>query len=493
CFRTRPTHPGPIVHLSDNPADSSKLLIGFETGLMVLWDLKTKKPECRWQWGDSLKSIDWHFEGKQFTCSHNDGSLTTWNVKPSSKPANIIYPHAKNKTESCKPIQKVEWKSSKSGESYLIFSGGLTADTAGRVPSITIMHGKTTTVLEMDHNIVDFVTLCESPYNSDVQEPYAVAVLMQNDLVLIDLLSSGYPCFENLHPMDIHESPVSCVHYIADCPSDLIPAFYSVGSRSASKRTGYSENKWPIAGGEWSPTSCSYNEIILTGHTDGSVRFWDASAGSLQVLYKLKTAKVFEKARSKSPEGGDEDQFSVQLLSFCPESRKLAVAGISSYVVLFKFRKLESTFETTALEIPIYSESLDEAAESSPEEAPSKPPGASDDSTALVRVRTGPQKKPPGFQACLACVTPSINGEPPGQITALTINSSYGLLAYGLDNGIVIVDFIQKCVLLNISTADMYGSADPYQRAPRSPKRTTALSETSDGERCRSPSIDQVI
>ncbi|XP_060850587.1 syntaxin-binding protein 5 isoform X1 [Rhopalosiphum padi] len=488
---TRPTHPGPIVHLSDNPADSSKLLIGFETGLMVLWDLKTKKPECRWQWGDSLKSIDWHFEGKQFTCSHNDGSLTTWNVKPSSKPANIIYPHAKNKTESCKPIQKVEWKSSKSGESYLIFSGGLTADTAGRVPSITIMHGKTTTVLEMDHNIVDFVTLCESPYNSDVQEPYAVAVLMQNDLVLIDLLSSGYPCFENPHPMDIHESPVSCVHYIADCPSDLIPAFYSVGSRSASKRTGYSENKWPIAGGEWSPTSCSYNEIILTGHTDGSVRFWDASAGSLQVLYKLKTAKVFEKARSKSPEGGDEDQFSVQLLSFCPESRKLAVAGISSYVVLFKFRKLESTFETTTLEIPIYSESLDEAAESSPEEAPSKPPGASDDSSALVKVRTGPQKKPPGFQACLACVTPSTNGEPPGQITALTINSSYGLLAYGLDNGIVIVDFIQKCVLLNISTADMYGSADPYQRAPRSPKRTTALSETSDGERCRSPSIDQ--
>ncbi|XP_050443126.1 syntaxin-binding protein 5 isoform X2 [Adelges cooleyi] len=487
---TRPTHPGPIVHLSDNPADSSKLLIGFETGLMVLWDLKTKKPECRWQWGDSLKSIDWHFEGKQFTCSHSDGSLTTWNVKPSSKPANIIYPHAKTKTETCKPIQKVEWKSSKSGESYLIFSGGLTADTAGRVPSITIMHGKTTTVLEMDHNIVDFVTLCESPYNSDVQEPYAIAVLMQNDLVLVDLLSPGYPCFENPHPMDIHESPVSCVHYIADCPSDLIPAFYSVGSRSASKRTGYSENKWPIAGGEWSPTSCSYNEIILTGHTDGSVRFWDASAGSLQVLYKLKTAKVFEKSRSKSPDGAEDDQFSVQLLSFCPESRKLAVAGSSSYVVLFKFRKLESTFETTTLEIPIYTESLDEAAESSPEETPSKP-ATTDDSTIPVKVRTGPQKKPPGFQACLACVTPSVNGEPPGQITALTINSSYGLLAYGLDNGIVIVDFIQKHVLLNINTAELYGSADPNQRAPRSPKRTTAFSETSDGERCRSPSIDQ--
>lgn len=81
------------------------------------------------------------------------------------------------------------------------------------------------------------------------------------------------------------------------------------------------------------------------------------------------------------------------------------------------------------LEIPIYSESLDEAAESSPEEAPTKPAGA-DDSSALVRVRTGPQKKPPGFQACLACVTPTVNGESPGLITALTINSSYGLWVY---------------------------------------------------------------
>lgn len=89
--------------------------------------------------------------------------------------------------------------------------------------------------------------------------------------------------------------------------------------------------------------------FTILRHTDGSVRFWDASAGSLQVLYKLKTAKVFEKAKSKSLEGSDEDQFSVQLLSFCPESRKLAVAGISSYVVLFKFRKLESTFETTVM------------------------------------------------------------------------------------------------------------------------------------------------
>lgn len=90
-------------------------------------------------------------------------------------------------------------------------------------------------------------------------------VILNNDLVVIDLLSPGYPCFENPYPMDLHESPVTCCTYLADCPSDLIPAFYSVGSRS-QKRVGFSEREWPVAGGEWSPASCSYNEIILTGY-----------------------------------------------------------------------------------------------------------------------------------------------------------------------------------------------------------------------------------
>lgn len=64
-------------------------------------------------------------------------------------------------------------------------------------------------------------------------------------------------------------------------------------------------------------------------------------------------------------------------------------------------------------------------------------------------------------------------------------------MAYGNECGIVIVDIVQKCCLLNVGTPDLYGSADPYQRVPRSPKRNP-LCEGGDGERCRSPSIDQV-
>lgn len=116
-----------------------------------------------------------------------------------------------------------------------------------------------------------------------MQEPYAIAVLLQNDLVLIDLLTPGFPCFESPYPMDLHESQVTCCIYLADCPSELVPAFYSVGRSPNNRRTGFSEREWPISGGEWSPASCSYSEIIITGHQDGSVKFWDASAGTLQV------------------------------------------------------------------------------------------------------------------------------------------------------------------------------------------------------------------
>lgn len=51
-------------------------------------------------------------------------------------------------------------------EPFVIFSGGLSYDKAGRRPTLTIMHGKAITVLEMDYPIVEFMALCETPYNN---------------------------------------------------------------------------------------------------------------------------------------------------------------------------------------------------------------------------------------------------------------------------------------------------------------------------------------
>ncbi|XP_033303326.1 syntaxin-binding protein 5 isoform X4 [Bombus bifarius] len=494
---SRKTHPGAVVHLSDNPLDLSKMLIGYESGQMVFWDLKTKNAEYRCHSDVPLKSISWHHEGKQFMCSHTDGSLATWTVRQ-VKPTNITHPHAKTtkdgEPEPCKPIQKVEWKLSRSGEAYVIFSGGLAYDTTGRTPSITVIHGKTTTVLEMEHNVIDFITLCENPWTSDYQDPYAVVVLLQNDLVVIDLLTPGFPCFENPYPMDIHESPVTCCAYFADCPSDLVPAFYSVGSKS-QKKTGFSDKDWPISGGEWSSSSSGYNEIILTGHADGSIKFWDASAGTLQVLYKLKTAKLFEKGRTRSIDS-EEDPLAIQLIFLCPESRKLAIAGSGRHVVLFKFKKVESMSEVVTLEISLTADPAKEIESSSDHDSPAgNTSGSSEsknnESNQPLKVKTGLQKRAAGFQATLVCLTIANIGEQAENITALSLNSSYGLMAYGNESGIVIIDIVQKISLIVLNTADIGGNTDPCQRVLRSPKRQDELKRENE-DKARSPSTDQL-
>uniref|UniRef100_A0A8C0R099 Syntaxin-binding protein 5 n=1 Tax=Canis lupus dingo TaxID=286419 RepID=A0A8C0R099_CANLU len=507
------SHPGPVVHISDNPMDEGKLLIGFESGTVVLWDLKSKKADYRYTYDEAIHSVAWHHEGKQFICSHSDGTLTIWNVRSPAKPMQTITPHGKQlkdgkKPEPCKPILKVEFKTTRSGEPFIILSGGLSYDTVGRRPCLTVMHGKSTAVLEMDYSIVDFLTLCETPYPNDFQEPYAVVVLLEKDLVLIDLAQNGYPIFENPYPLSIHESPVTCCEYFAGCPGDLIPALYSVGARQ--KRQGYSKKEWPINGGNWGLGVQISNKCFFLV--------------TLQVLYKLKTSKVFEKSRNKDDRPNtdivDEDPYAIQIISWCPESRMLCIAGVSAHVIIYRFSKQEVITEVIPmLEVRLLYEINDvESPEGEqapplptpvggatpqpipPQSHPSTSSSSSDglrDNVPCLKVKNSPLKQSPGYQTELVIQLVWVGGEPPQQITSLAVNSSYGLVVFGNCNGIAMVDYLQKAVLLNLGTIELYGSNDPYRREPRSPRKSrqpsgAGLCDISEGtvvpeDRCKSP------
>lgn len=68
--------------------------------------------------------------------------------------------------------------------------------------------------------------------------------------------------------------------------------------------------EWPITGGQNIKEKTSdTRDLLLTGHEDGTVCFWDASSTELTSLYKLKTAEFFisgeeihEEHRDESPE-----------------------------------------------------------------------------------------------------------------------------------------------------------------------------------------------
>lgn len=412
----RKTHPGSIIHISECPQDTNKLLIGYESGCIVLWDLKGRNAEGRYYHAENLLWLSWHYEGKQFVAAHGDGSLVTWQTRSNARPANILHPHAKTPTQSCepgdnllnlqqqsssfvaralnnefyRPINKVDWKTSRNNEQFLLFSGGLPYDgldgfpstAAGpmhlqqqssraasvqppgqpsaqqylkassashnpspispsispamnaqvsgsteaanktstsasrqsqlqlqanlmkerkslRSTSLTVMYGKSITVLEMDDTIIDFITICDSaPYENDTSDPQAVIILLSNDLILIDLTSSGYPSFDSPYPSaNLNESPVTCVQYLADCSSDLIPFLYSTSQNVVSRvpKKGFSDKEWPINGGEWGQQMQSYPELVITGHADGTIKFWDMSGVNFDLISKIKTSKFFER------------------------------------------------------------------------------------------------------------------------------------------------------------------------------------------------------
>lgn len=57
--------------------------------------------------------------------------------------------------------------------------------------------------------------------------------------------------------------------------------------------------EWPIRGGEKQETRKS-RDILLTGHEDGSVKFWNVSSVSMELMYKVNTASYFEEGFTES-------------------------------------------------------------------------------------------------------------------------------------------------------------------------------------------------
>lgn len=78
-----------------------------------------------------------------------------------------------------------------------------------------------------------------------------------------------------------------------DVPQELWEQLKDAGKAQTSHL--YSDRAWPIDGGKLlcSKGSTPRRELLLTGHEDGTVRFWDAGSVNLTPIYKFSTAQYF--------------------------------------------------------------------------------------------------------------------------------------------------------------------------------------------------------
>lgn len=123
-FRSCRTHPGSVKAMDVCPSDTSKLLILFEKGQVVLWNIVTKESERFAVDTSAVKCFSWHSDGKQFMCGHKDGSLSVWNLKKPKEIQQKSMPHSPGNSVACRPINHLTWTVNGEGEQMIIFTGG---------------------------------------------------------------------------------------------------------------------------------------------------------------------------------------------------------------------------------------------------------------------------------------------------------------------------------------------------------------------------------
>lgn len=94
-----------------HPSDPEQMLIGYNRGLIVLWDGTKAQATKTYVHDQQIEALCWHRSGDRFVSAHNDGSYVIWNTMDSNKPDQA--PKVPYGPFPCKPITSISWKTTK--------------------------------------------------------------------------------------------------------------------------------------------------------------------------------------------------------------------------------------------------------------------------------------------------------------------------------------------------------------------------------------------
>ncbi|XP_028826093.1 LLGL scribble cell polarity complex component 2 isoform X2 [Denticeps clupeoides] len=451
-----------VEALQENPRNPQQVLIGYGRGLMVLWDLQKKCAVQHFLGTQQLESVWWMEDGITIISSHSDGSYCHWSVSEEdvqSQPNKQETPYG---SFPCKAISKILQLPTKQGPPYLIFSGGMPRASYGDRHCISVIHSKTHIALDFTSRIIDFFVIREGK-QLNKGEPSALVVLVEEELVVVDLQSEGWPVIQTPYLVPLHCSAITCSHHVSSIPLKLWERVLATGEL---QNTHYSRKPWPINGGKNLAPDPPQRDLLLTGHEDGTVRFWDASGVCLYPMYKLSTAGVFHTDAdpndnmNQGAEGewppfrkvgcfdpySDDPRLGVQKIHLCKYSGYLTVAGTAGQVLVMELNDeaAEQTVEATVVDLLQGQE------------------GFRWKGQARLDVRHEPVTFPPGFQpfALVQCL-------PPAVVTAIALHSEWKLVAFGTSHGFGLYDYQQRTNIMvrcTLNPSDQLALEGPLSR-----------------------------
>lgn len=249
---------------------------------------------------------------------------------------------------------------------------------------------------------------------------------------------------------------MTCSQHVPNVPEELWEAIVAAGKAQTEHL--YSDKTWPINGGNFSPGPINLNkpkgrELLLTGHEDGTVRFWNASDVSLTPLYKYNSSILFTGEHLdvlEQPPEDDEDEWppfkkvgifdpysddprlAVKKVLLCPLSSTLVVAGTAGHVITATVSSEAVNKEIKAVTMNIVND-RDGFVWKGHDHLPPR--------TTSISFAVGFQP-----QSLLQLY-------PPAAVTALALHSEWGLLATGTAHGLAVFDYTRakavsvKCTL----------------------------------------------
>ncbi|XP_035198196.1 LLGL scribble cell polarity complex component 2 isoform X2 [Oxyura jamaicensis] len=429
-----------VEALREHPKNPDQILIGYSRGLIVLWDLQNNKVTHHFLGSQQLENLYWQRDGSKFVSCHYDGSYTQWPVSSDNRqpePLENVVPYG---PFPCKAISKIYWQTTKNGLPYIIFQGGMPRASYGDRHSISVVHGSQQTAFDFTSRVIDFFIIFSSEPTAEFDDPSAMVVLAEEELVVIDLKSAGWPAVHPPYLASLHCSAITCSHHVSNIPLKLWERIISAGSK---QNVHYSNMPWPIDGGTNIAPDPPQRDLLLTGHEDGTVRFWDASGVCLHLLYKLSTVRVFltdadpndnmntlgedewpplRKVGTFDPYS-DDPRLGIQKIYLCKYSGYLAVAGTAGQVLVMELNDEDAEHVVDHAEADLLQDQE----------------GYRWKGHEKLKTRDGPVRFEAGFQPFVL-----VQCQPPAVVTSLALHSEWKLVAFGTSHGFGLFDHQQK-------------------------------------------------
>ncbi|KAL0840991.1 hypothetical protein ABMA28_014771 [Loxostege sticticalis] len=467
CPEDFKVNPGAVESVCEHPKVPSRLLIGYNRGLVVLWDRVAASPTHTFVSNQQLESLCWNDDGEHFTSSHNDGSYVTWEVAAAASDRPLKEPVTPYGPYPCKAISKILTRTSVDGDEIVIYSGGMPRASYSDKYTVTVQQGEKHVAFDFTSRVIDFFTSTpvppdgvplqedrpDTPAQIQLQTVNQVAaalvVLAEEELVVIDLCDGRWRPMRLPYLVSIHASAVTTAQLVDNVASNVYDNIVAAGNQQTENM--YSEGAWPISGGIPSSTVGGERQVLLTGHEDGSVRFWDVSGVAMTPLYKYTTAQLFsgEEIGENNDSQNDEEEWppfrrvgsfdpysddprlAVKRVILCPLSGMLTIGGAAGHIVIASLKTTSNTSEVKSVSVNIVSDR----------------DGFVWKGHDQLTLRSGALTFPQGYQ-----VTSVVQISPPAAVTSLAAQWEWGVVCAGTAHGLALIDAICATPLLHKCT-----------------------------------------